>query len=315
MAFVQIIANISNLLNINKHIKNFSIIYNILKQNNRTYWFGNLKKLQFNKKHKNMSESCGKLPLTRIEPSTGQSSKCLKNYDKPKTKLKQRLFKFYKTSSTIKEKPTNCEKIEFKKTKPSLWQRIFGIKSKKSCPASCIHPVTYKKQMKSCKQDPRLLNPSYQSTPGDVLIYTEIIKTNKHECFEPQPIPHHPYKLPRAVLCKMIMSNIEKKLNHYSAVQSPNHNNCKSNKFQTNPILFKEMRPMVKEKSAFTCEDGVTTNNIIQPFNTKMNPYGISFIKLIRNPNNVLSKLLQTKLIDNLKTLKNIKCSEKISKG
>ncbi|KAI4487355.1 hypothetical protein M0804_005504 [Polistes exclamans] len=308
-------ANISNLLNINKHTNNFPIFYNILKQNNRTYWFGNLKTLPFNKKHKHMSGSCRKLPLTRIEPSTGQSSKCLKNYDKPTTKSKQRLFKFHKSPSANKEKSTNCEKIKSKEKKPSFWQRIFGIKLKKSCPPSCIHPVTYKEQMKLRKQDPRLLNPSYQSTPGDVLIYTEIIKTNKHECFEPQPIPYHPYKLPRAVLCKMIMENNEKKLRYYSAVRSPNHNNCKSSTFKTNPILFKEMRPKEKEKNAFTCEDGVITNNIMQPFNTKMNPYGKSFIKLIRNPNHTLSKLLQTKLIDNFQILKIIKCSQKISRG
>ncbi|XP_046823522.1 uncharacterized protein LOC124426182 [Vespa crabro] len=239
-----------------------------------------------------MSGSCRKLPYIRIQPSTLQPSKCLEDYSKPKSK--RGLFKFRKSPPVIKEKPTNCEKIEPIKVKSSFWERIFGIHSKKSCPPLCVCPITYQKQMALRKQDPRLLNPCYQLTPGDVLIYTEIIKTKNQECPEPQPKPHHLYKLPRAVLSKTIIANIEKKLRPYSALQCRNHN-CKSNKFQINPIPFKEMRPMEKEKCAFTCKDGITTNNIMQPFNTKMNPYGISFVKVIRNPKHSLSQNLQTK--------------------
>ncbi|KAL2728743.1 Zinc finger X-linked protein ZXDB [Vespula squamosa] len=280
-------------LEINRHVNNFQkmpIFCNIFKQNIRTFWFGKCKRemLTFNKEHKHMSGSCRKLPLTRIEPSTGEPSKCLEDYSKPKRSL----FKFRK-SPVIKEKPTNCKKIEPVKVKPSFWERVCGIHSKKSCPP-CICPITYQRQMALRKQDPRLLNPCYQSTLGDVLIYTEIIKTKNQECPEPQPKPHHLYKIPRAVLNKAIVANVEKKLRPYSALQCRNHNKCKSNKFQTNSILFKEMRPTVKEKCAFTCKDGITTNNITQPFNTKMNPYGISFVKVIRNPKHSLNQNLQT---------------------
>lgn len=92
----------------------------------------------------------------------------------------------------------------------------------------------------------------------------------------------------------MYLNLLLQKLRPYSALQCQNRN-CKSNKFQTNSIPFKEMKPTEKEKCAFTCKDGITTNNVIQPFNTKTNPYGISFVKVIRNPKHSLSQKLQTK--------------------
>lgn len=186
------------------------IFCNIFKRNIRTYWVGkfNTVMLTFNKEHKCMSGCSRKLPLTRIEPSTTQLSKCLEDYSKPKPK--RGLFKFHKSPPVIKEKPTNCEKIEPTKVKPSFLEHIFGTPSKKSSPPLCVCPITYQKQMALRQQDPRLSNPCYQLTAGDVLIYTEIIKTKNQECPEPQPKPYHLYKLPRAILSKMIIANIEK---------------------------------------------------------------------------------------------------------
>nr|KAF7421691.1 hypothetical protein H0235_009527 [Vespula pensylvanica] len=300
-------------LEINKHVSNFQkipIFCNIFKQNIRTYQIGKSKRemLTFNKENKYISGSCRKLPLTRIEPSTGQPSKCLEDYSKPKRSL----LKFRKSPPVIKEKPTNCKKIEPVKVKPPSWKRFFGIDSKKPCPSLCICPITYQKQMALRKQDPRLLNPCYQSTLGDVLIYTEIIKTKNHECPEPQPKPHRSYKIPRAVLSKAIIANIGKKLRPYSGLQCQNHK-CKINQFQTNSIPFKEMRPIMKEKCAFTCKDGITTNNIMQPFNTKMNSYGKSFVKVIRNPKHSLDENLQT-TCDTEKLTKSTNETERLSK-
>ncbi|KAK2575611.1 hypothetical protein KPH14_011315 [Odynerus spinipes] len=223
-----------------------------------------------------LSNSSGlKQPLSRIKPYKEKSSKCLED-GKPTTKSRKSIFKFFKSSAEIKEKPTNCKKIEPAKIVTSFWKRIFGRNSKKFISPTYTHPMTYQRQMTMCQQKPRFRDPCYLLTPGDVLSYKKIIKTKKLTYNEPQPRSTPLYKVPRAALSKIIIANIDKKLCKCIVPWSQNHhNNYTNSKFKTNSILFQEMRPSNQEKKTFTCKDGVSARDVMYPLNTAMNSYRV----------------------------------------
>lgn len=61
------------------------------------------------------------------------------------------------------------------------------------------------------RKDPRLLDPRYRATPGDVMIYTEPARSaRKRESVKLQPKPPPEFKAPTAVLLnKMMLEGFE----------------------------------------------------------------------------------------------------------
>jgi len=107
------------------------------------------------------------------------------------------------SSTKIKNMPIVNRKVQKSpKRKLTLWEYVFGPDRKKSQvdPRTC-RLAHCQKQAHRVK-DPRLRDPRYQKTAGDVLIYTESVgslKESKSEK-EPQPKPPPAYKMPKAVL-------------------------------------------------------------------------------------------------------------------
>lgn len=147
--------------------------------------------------------------LLRIEPCKGCPSKCPENgCGKPGKKRRRKFFRFKKMS--MKEKPNNCLKEKPVEVKLTLWEELFGPDPKRSWPDPCTCRIANYQRKQQWRGDPRLLDPRYQETAGDVFLYTELLKTCRGSCLEPQPTPPPQFKLPKAVICKMINKGYEK---------------------------------------------------------------------------------------------------------
>jgi hypothetical protein len=113
------------------------------------------------------------------------------------------------SSTKIKDMPiVNCKMQKSPKQKLTLWEYIFGPDRKKSRVDRRTCRLTHCQKQAHRVKDPRLRDPHYQKTAGDVLIYTESVgslKKLKSEK-EPQPKPPPAYKMPKAVLLNKMMT-------------------------------------------------------------------------------------------------------------
>lgn len=118
----------------------------------------------------------------------------------------------------IKEKPSNCVKDPPKPVEVKLawWEQIFGPDPKRSWPDPCTCRVAHRQKRKIRSQDLRLDDPRYKETAGDVFLYTEQLKQHKRPCTEPQPKPPPGFKVPKAVLYKMMVQDPVGRVSHYS---------------------------------------------------------------------------------------------------
>lgn len=103
-------------------------------------------------------------------------------------------------------KPMKCKKQILLERKKTLWEYIFGLNIQPDS-STCLE-YCQKKMCRKC--DPRLHDLRYQNTAGDVLIYSELIRCSmKLPCTGPQPKSPPQYKVPRAVLCKMMAAGLD----------------------------------------------------------------------------------------------------------
>ncbi|XP_014218358.1 uncharacterized protein LOC106646751 [Copidosoma floridanum] len=141
---------------------------------------------------------------------TGEPSKCLEEgYGEP-IKIKKSWYKFGARPVVIKQKPTNCPPppaVPPPEKRITFWEYLFGS-SEKPLPDPKTCRLNYKYNQICNENDPRLDDPRYQETLGDVFIYSE--PERLEICFTPgpnkpkSPPPHIP---PGAVFCKKIISD------------------------------------------------------------------------------------------------------------
>ncbi|XP_012226182.2 uncharacterized protein [Linepithema humile] len=128
-----------------------------------------------------------------------------------KGQKKMRFLSLRRTSSMkIKDMPSViCKAQKSPKQKLTLWEYMFGSDRKKSRVDSCICRLAHRQRQAHRDEikDPRLCDPRYQKTAGDVLIYTEPARSLKEsKRMEPQPKPPPAYKMPKAVLLNKMMT-------------------------------------------------------------------------------------------------------------
>lgn len=206
-AFSNVHKRITVNLQENRHqrslLNDCSLIQSALKRNVRSFWFRKSK----DRPVEPGASSCGEpLPSPVDLVCNGSPSKCLE-FEKAEKKAKGGLFRFKKQRETPREKPSNCKKEE----KPSVEERfswretIFGPRSEKSWPDPCTCRLAHRERRKMRTRDPRLRDPRYQQTKGDVLLYTELTRRRSvSSCLEPQPKPPPGYKMPKAAFFKLM---------------------------------------------------------------------------------------------------------------
>lgn len=106
------------------------------------------------------------------------------------TGLKEKGFLSFERALSTKKK--------LAQRKLTFWEYVFGPKRSSKNP---YQPVNYQKQRR-CEENSR-----YQTTPGDVLVYTHPVKSakNSRRLVEPLPKPPPSYKPPKAVLLNRTM--------------------------------------------------------------------------------------------------------------
>ncbi|XP_012150191.2 uncharacterized protein LOC100879542 [Megachile rotundata] len=246
-------------------LRGFAILQTVMKKNMRSFWLWKRKEREYG------TGNCGKPPQKQIvEPCTGCPSKCLEpGYGKPIRKKKRSLFSLKsKEPEVIKEKPSNCEEIKPVEERSTWWESIFGPDPKRSWPDPCTCRLAVR-QKKLCRaQDPRLKDPRYKETAGDVFLYTEAVKRGTSSCREPQPKPPPLYKVPKAVLYRdmcagelALFRGTPKAEEEVYPVAKPF------------PIPFEEMRPPEKKRKVFTCQRGIRSRDTFRPTARDSNTY------------------------------------------
>lgn len=138
---------------------------------------------------------------------------------------KTRYLRLQKTTSATKTKDSLpaviCKAQKSPKPKLILWEYVFGPDRKKPRGEPCTCRLVHRHRQTNRVKDPRLRDPQYQETAGDVLIYTK----NKSSKFpkasknvEPQPKPPPAHKLPTAVLLNKIMMGDVQVLNNFQYI-------------------------------------------------------------------------------------------------
>lgn len=96
----------------------------------------------------------------------------------------------------------NCKAQNHPERKLTFWEYIFGPKKFLSSPC---RPV-YRQKQTRLKENSRSYNSRYQLTNGNMVIYTEPIKSSRNL----KPQSSSMYKVPRAVLLnKMILDGFD----------------------------------------------------------------------------------------------------------
>ncbi|XP_058802217.1 uncharacterized protein LOC131670553 [Phymastichus coffea] len=211
-----------------------------------------------------------RLPQCPEHIDTGDPSKCCEQgYGKP-VKVKKTWWTNVRASPPmVKQKPSNCDPPPCPKEE-TFMEYIFGPEKPLPEPNSCRRAWKIKQ---SCNyEDPRLEDPRYQATAGDVLLYTEPDKRKSRLPTEPQPKAPSPYKAPAGVICKKLRDSVAATaLECYCACADP----CLFQDWpQTNlcpvhskPFKFpyEEMKPVNRRKKFFTGSQGVAAEDIVLP--------------------------------------------------
>lgn len=123
-----------------------------------------------------------------------------------------------KCPKSTSKKCDKQEGITKSKEKPAAdkltwWEKIFGPSPKRLWPDPCTCRVAHRQRQSMSAQDPRLLDKRYKKTVGDVLLYTETIKSNERCPVEPQPKSPPDFIVPKAALVKML-NRLRDPVNH-----------------------------------------------------------------------------------------------------
>ncbi|XP_076762468.1 uncharacterized protein LOC143430260 [Xylocopa sonorina] len=237
--------------------------------------------------------NCGKPPPPCMDLIChGCRSKCLESGTESKQKPRKKMFTFKKQPQVV-EKPSNCKK-EQKSVEEKLtwWETIFGPRPERSWPDPCTCRLAHRKKKRMRMQDPRLCDPRYRLTAGDVFLYTEPIKQpNRPSCLEPQPKPPPGYKVPKAVLFRMISSTSETALLNRMTLNDQIWKDGEDIRPMSYRIPYEELRPPERRRKPFNYRLGVKSEDVFPPMNRDMNLSGTLQRQPIRNPN--LSRTLK----------------------
>lgn len=169
---------------------------------------------------------------------------------------------------------SNCRDTE-KTAKPkSYWETLFGWKpevEEPPDPRTCRIAQREKERARQC--DPRMRDPRYEATAGDVFIFTEYSKPEVRGAQEPRPRPPPSYKLPKAVLTMRISKETEKTAHACpAAVQFQPSCDSKKCALPKAPILpFSEMRPPESQRKIFYCREGLRSRDVDKPLRRDSN--------------------------------------------
>ncbi|XP_076666399.1 uncharacterized protein LOC143367991 [Andrena cerasifolii] len=200
-----------------------------------------------------------------VEPCRGCPSRCLETgYGKPVKKPKKRRSCGSKEPLEIKEKPSNCVKETPVEEKLSWWEQIVGPDPKRSWPDPCTCRVAHRQKRKARAQDPRLSDARYKDTAGDVFLYTEQVKQCRMPCWEPQPKPPPAYKLPKALLSRMMSQDCEKGTLNQQTGEGCRHLLQKA----SYRIPYEELRPPERRQKPFSCREGIRPEDVLRPFSS-----------------------------------------------
>ncbi|KZC06279.1 hypothetical protein WN55_10188, partial [Dufourea novaeangliae] len=218
----------------------------LMKEQARSFWFKIKRKpVEYG------SGNCGKPAPTRIEPCKGCPSRCLeKGYGEPTEPTEKKLFSC--KQGPIKEKPSNCVKEKPIEQKLTLWEEFFGPDPKRSWPDPCTCRIAIHQKRELRKKDPRLLDPRYKNTAGDVLVYTEVLKKCNRICSEPQPKPPPAFRLPKEVLYRMINEGYERV-------------SCNCEIFirkKVRGVLNRRFETSISKARHISCREGIRTEDV-----------------------------------------------------
>ena len=166
---------------------------------------------------------------------------------------------------------SNCRPPE--KIEKSFWEIYFGWKPEvKNIPDPCTCRVSLLNKKLQRSQDPRLCDPRYKSTSGDVLIFTEHPKPEVCKKLEPQPKPPPAYKLPKAVLTKRILEKAEKNP-HSNATEIQYEMSCvpKCSVSKAQFSLFEVLRAPDRRRKNFSCKNGIRSEDVAKPIRKHRN--------------------------------------------
>ncbi|XP_076656805.1 uncharacterized protein LOC143361354 [Halictus rubicundus] len=248
--------NLSNSL-----FKRSSLSSMISEENVRTFWFKSKRKpVEVG------SGNCG-LPapakIESLEPCKGCPSKCIER------KPRRRFFCFRKEHPA--EKPSNCVKSKPPEVKLTLWEEIFGPDPKRSWPDPCTCRIANRQRKKQRGEDPRLLDPRYEETDGDVFLYTQLVKQCRKCCLEPQPKSPPAFKLPKAVMFRMIGEGCNKK--PFEEITGDQEVDKKVKKMPVSleyRIPYEELRPPGRRRNTFSCKAGIRPEDVEKPTNEEL---------------------------------------------
>ncbi|CAK9808517.1 hypothetical protein ANTPLA_LOCUS5802 [Anthophora plagiata] len=241
----------------------------ILNNKVRSFWFLKSKDKPVEYGHGN----CGKpLPPCMDIICKDCPSKCLEYKEKSRWK---KWFSFKR--QPVKEKPSNCKKVEKPQEVPlTWWESIFGPDPKRSWPDPCTCRVAHRERKKRRQYDPRLSDKRYQQTAGDVLLYTETtMQRRTQSCMEPQPKSPPGYRMPKAVIVRMMSIFADKApLSLFIPEEElPKSDDDTITAFR---IPYEELRPPKNQRSPFICQRGISPEDVEPPINRDLNPYRLS---------------------------------------
>ncbi|XP_054011222.1 uncharacterized protein LOC128893914 [Hylaeus anthracinus] len=240
-----------------------SLAHSVVKENVRYFWFFKPKKtVEYG------SGNCGgPLPESNpVEPCEGCPSKCLAKKTKKKTTDSR------KDSSKSEEKLDNCVEEKPVKVKLTWWEQIFGPDPKRFWPDPCTCRVALRQRKKERARDPRLTDPRYKETAGDVFMYTENLKPRSRPCLEPQPKPPPAFKVPKAVLFRMMDEGGEMGPLSNVVIEQKTDENHKISSHEYR-IPYEEMRPPERRTRVFTCHEGIRSEDVIRPVSVELDTF------------------------------------------
>ncbi|XP_026674371.1 uncharacterized protein LOC113465077, partial [Ceratina calcarata] len=247
-----------------------SMVPSVLKENVRTFWFRQPRDQPVQYGIGNCGKQC---PPCVDLICKGLPSKCLQfEGKKTKTKRKRKLLSSRK-QEFWDAKPNNCKKEKIpEKPKLTLWESLFGPCPQRSWPDPCTCRLAYRERKKLRHHDPRLRDPRYQITAGDVLLYTEQVKrTRSGECAEPQPKPPPSFKVPKAVLFSMMSDSSESVSqiawqNRMTLTQGPCESDpCERPRPYKRP--YEELRPPENRRKQVNLKAGIAADDVPLPMN------------------------------------------------
>ncbi|XP_076283599.1 uncharacterized protein LOC143210549 [Lasioglossum baleicum] len=255
----------------------------ILTGNVRSFWFKSKRKPA-----EVGTGNCGEPASEKIEalePCKGCPSKCIQ--PEPKRKF------FWFRKSPPAEKPSNCVKKKPSEVKLTMWEEIFGPDPKRSWPDPCTCRMANRQRKKQRREDPRLLDPRYEETEGDVFLYTQLVKQCRKCCLEPQPTSPPAFQLPKAVMYRMIGEGCNKK--PFEELTGDQEMENKVRKMPEYRIPYEELRPPEKRRKTFSCRAGIRPEYVQKPTNEELN-----FIKAFPKVPQVHSQPCLRKMEDTL---------------